>query len=70
VLVCSQVDQIQAGDLVSVDAATGAVHNKTRGVTLTASPRPQFLVDMIADGGLVPHREKRVAAERAATERA
>jgi len=66
VLVCSEVDQIKAGDLVSVDAASGTVRNKTRGVTLTASPLPQFLLDMIADGGLVAHLEKRFAAQRAA----
>jgi 3-isopropylmalate/(R)-2-methylmalate dehydratase small subunit len=67
VLVCSQIDQIGSGDLVSVDAATGTVRNKTRDVTLAASPLPQFLLDMIADGGLVPHLEKRFAAKRAAT---
>jgi 3-isopropylmalate/(R)-2-methylmalate dehydratase small subunit len=66
VLVCSEIDQISAGDLVSVDAATGTVRNKTRGVTLKATPLPQFLLDMIADGGLVPHLEKRFAAQRAA----
>jgi 3-isopropylmalate/(R)-2-methylmalate dehydratase small subunit len=66
VLVCREVEKITAGDLVSVDAATGVVHNKTRGVMLAASPLPQFLLDMIADGGLVPHLEKRFAAKRAA----
>jgi 3-isopropylmalate/(R)-2-methylmalate dehydratase small subunit len=66
VLVCSEVDKIAAGDLVSVDAATGAVHNKSRGMTLHATPLPQFLLDMISDGGLVPHLEKRFAAKRAA----
>lgn len=66
VLVCQQVDQIRAGDLISVDPGTGVVHNKTRGVTLEASPLPQFLLDMISDGGLVPHLEKRFAAKRAA----
>jgi 3-isopropylmalate/(R)-2-methylmalate dehydratase small subunit len=65
-LVCSEVDKIGAGDLVSVDAATGVVRNRTRNVTLSASPLPQFLLDMIADGGLVPHLEKRFAAQRAA----
>ena len=43
-------------------------HNKTRGVTLRATPLPQFLLDMISDGGLVPHLEKRFAAQRAAAE--
>jgi 3-isopropylmalate/(R)-2-methylmalate dehydratase small subunit len=66
VLVCADVSQIGMGDLISVDAASGAVRNKTRGLTLAASPLPQFLLDMISDGGLVPHLEKRFAARRAA----
>jgi 3-isopropylmalate/(R)-2-methylmalate dehydratase small subunit len=66
VLVCADVDRIATGDLISVDAASGVVHNKTRGATLAASPLPQFLLDMISDGGLVPHLEKRFAARRAA----
>ena len=68
VLVFGDVDQIGSGDLVSVDAASGAVHNKTRGITLAATPLPQFLLDMIADGGLVPHLEKRFAARHAAAD--
>jgi len=66
VLVCADVDKIGAGDRVHVDPATGAVHNRTRGIMLTASPLPPFLLAMIADGGLVPHLEKRFAAQRAA----
>jgi len=66
VLVCAEVGEIGAGDLLSVDAATGTIHNKTRGKTLAVSPLPQFLLDMISDGGLVPHLEKRFAARRAA----
>lgn len=66
VLVCQAVDQIATGDRVSVDPATGTVHNQTRGLTLAATPLPPFLIAMIADGGLVPHLEKRFAASRAA----
>ena len=66
VLVCDAVDKIGMGDLVHVDPATGTVHNKTRGITLAASPLPPFLLAMIADGGLVPHLEKRFAAQRSA----
>ena len=61
VLVCEDVDGISAGDLVLVDAATGVVDNKTRGISLSAVPLPPFLLAMIADGGLVPHLEKRFA---------
>ena len=67
VLVCNDVDRIGMGDLVHVDAATGTVHNKTRRITLAATPLPPFLLAMIADGGLVPHLEKRFAAQRLAT---
>ena len=65
VLVCEDVDGISAGDLVLVDAATGVVDNKTRGISLSAVPLPPFLLAMIADGGLVPHLEKRFADRRA-----
>jgi 3-isopropylmalate/(R)-2-methylmalate dehydratase small subunit len=65
VLVCEDVDGISAGDLVFVDAATGVVDNKTRGISLSAVPLPPFLLAMIADGGLVPHLEKRFADRRA-----
>ena len=64
VLVCSRgrPDRRRRSRAASMPR-TGAVHNKTRGVTLAASPLPQFLLDMIADGGLVPHLEKRFAAQ-------
>lgn len=66
VLVCQQINRIGSGDLIGVDAETGVVRNKTRDITLSAAPLPRFLLDMIADGGLVPHLEKRFAAQRAA----
>jgi 3-isopropylmalate/(R)-2-methylmalate dehydratase small subunit len=63
--VCDAADGIGAGDLVHVDAATGVVDNRTRGTRLSAKPLPGFLLAMIADGGLVPHLEKRFATRRA-----
>jgi 3-isopropylmalate/(R)-2-methylmalate dehydratase small subunit len=66
VLVCAEVEKIATGNMVHVDPATGVIHNQTRGITLTANPLPPFLLAMIADGGLVPHLEKRFAAQRAA----
>jgi len=65
-LTCDAVDRIGAGDLIRVDAATGTIDNKTRGTSLSAAPLPPFLLAMIADGGLVPHLEKRFADRRAA----
>jgi 3-isopropylmalate/(R)-2-methylmalate dehydratase small subunit len=65
VLVCEDVERISAGDLILVDAATGVIDNRTRGISLSAVPLPPFLLAMIADGGLVPHLEKRFADKRA-----
>jgi 3-isopropylmalate/(R)-2-methylmalate dehydratase small subunit len=65
-LVCPDTARIRAGDRVTVDAAAGVVRNATTGEELTAQPLPAFLLEMIADGGLVPHLEKRFAAQRAA----
>lgn len=65
VIVCDAVDAIGQGDLVHVDPAAGVIDNKTRDLRLDVAPLPPFLLAMIADGGLVPHLEKRFAARRA-----
>lgn len=65
VLVCADVDRIAAGDRLAIDPRAGRIRNETQGLDLSAQPLPDFLLQMIADGGLVPHLEKRFAAERA-----
>jgi 3-isopropylmalate/(R)-2-methylmalate dehydratase small subunit len=65
VVVCAETDAIEAGDRLSVDLAGGAVVNQTSGRALPSEPLPQFLRDMLADGGLVPHLEKRFARQKA-----
>jgi 3-isopropylmalate/(R)-2-methylmalate dehydratase small subunit len=64
VLVCSEVDSIADGDRLVVDPRSGRIGNATTGLELSAQPLPDFLLEMIADGGLVPHLAKRFAAER------
>jgi 3-isopropylmalate/(R)-2-methylmalate dehydratase small subunit len=64
VVVCADTDAIEAGDRLSVDLAGGAVVNQTSGRTLPSEPLPQFLRDMLSDGGLVPHLEKRFALQK------
>jgi len=66
VLVCADTERIRDGDRITVDPRTGAVVNETTGERLEAQPLPDFLMAMIADGGLVPHLEKRFAAQRTA----
>jgi 3-isopropylmalate/(R)-2-methylmalate dehydratase small subunit len=65
VLLCADAGKILPGDSIKVDAAGGLIRDETQGLELSAQPLPQFLLQMIADGGLVPHLEKRFAAARA-----
>ena len=55
---------IAAGDRVTVDGAAGGIVNLTSGTTISCDPVPPHLLDMIAAGGLVPHLEQRLKAER------
>ncbi|MET0278345.1 MAG: 3-isopropylmalate dehydratase [Pseudorhodoplanes sp.] len=64
VMVCLQTKRIGQGDRLQIDFANGTVVNETSGETLQAEALPGFLLDMLADGGLVPHLEKKFAAKR------
>ena len=63
-LVCPDTDSIEAGDILRVDPAAGRIENVTRSETYHADPLPQFLLDMIASGGLVAHLEKRFVSDK------
>ena len=59
-LVCAQARRIRAGDEVLVDAQAGRIENRTTGETLAAEPVPAFLMQIVRDGGLLAHLEKRL----------
>ena len=50
------------GDQLGVDASAGIVHNLSTGETLTCEPLPDHLMEMLADGGLIPHLKKKLNA--------
>ena len=62
-LVCAQAKRIRPGDELRVDAEAGRIENRTTGETLAAEPIPAFLMQIVRDGGLLPHLEKRLRAE-------
>lgn len=64
-LVCPRAGDIAAGDRLRIDVARGRIENETRGETYRCEPMPAALLDMMRDGGLIPHLEKRLAARRA-----
>ena len=51
---CPQAaEEIQAGDQVDVDFATGVITNVTTGKTYQAAPFPEFINGIIQNGGLL-----------------
>jgi len=66
VLVCPEALRIRAGDRVRIDAEAGRIENETSGETLACEPIPPHLMELVRDGGLLPHLEKRLRQTRAA----
>lgn len=62
-LVCAQAKRIRAGDRLRVDAEAGRIENLTTGETIACEPIPAHLMQIIRDGGLLPHLEKRLGAQ-------
>ena len=58
-VVCTEAKRIRAGDLLKIDFQ-GKIENLTSGETLPCEPLPPHLVQMVRDGGLLPHLEKRL----------
>ncbi len=54
--------EIQAGDELSVDGIAGTVTNHTQNKEYSVPPIPEYLMDMITAGGLMPWLKQRLAA--------
>lgn len=52
-------EEIQAGDQVDVDFATGVITNETTGKTYQAAPFPAFIDGIIQSGGLLNSLKER-----------
>lgn len=57
-LVCPEARRIRHGDVLTVDYETSTIH--AAGETLAFEPIPAHLMEMVRDGGLLPHLEKRL----------
>lgn len=64
-LASPDIDRIRQDDRAVVDGTAGTVINETTGERLICEKLPPHLLAMIADGGLVPHLEKRFARQGA-----
>jgi 3-isopropylmalate/(R)-2-methylmalate dehydratase small subunit len=60
VMVLPEAGEIAEGDQLEVDPAAGIVRNVTQGKEYRTEPVPGFLLEIVADGGLIPHLHKRI----------
>jgi 3-isopropylmalate/(R)-2-methylmalate dehydratase small subunit len=61
VLVCPEaVDATETGDDLEIDVSSGAVSNSTKGLRFVAAPHPEFVLEIIRRGGLVPWVRERL----------
>lgn len=65
-LVCADARRIRAGDRLRVDAESGRIENLSSGESLACEPIPGHLMQMVRDGGLVPHLKKRLRTQKEA----
>ncbi len=59
-VVCAQARRIRDQDALRVDAEAGRIENLTTGETLACEAIPAHLMQIVRDGGLLAHLEKRL----------
>jgi 3-isopropylmalate/(R)-2-methylmalate dehydratase small subunit len=57
VLICD-TDKIDAGDILGVDLSAGKINELTSGAQLTFGKIPPVMLDILAEGGLIPYINK------------
>ena len=66
-LACSGAKRIRNGDRISIDYARNEVFDVTSDERIPFEPIPAHLMEMVRDGGLLPHLEKRLARKERAS---
>ena len=61
VLECPDTDKIDDGDELEVDISTGVIQNRTKGETYQATPLPDFVREIVDEGGLIEYARKLVS---------
>jgi 3-isopropylmalate/(R)-2-methylmalate dehydratase small subunit len=64
VLICPDIHgRTERGDTLTVDITTGHVHNETRGFVAQAEPLSDYIIDILASGGIKPMIRRSLAQE-------
>ena len=62
-LTCQQAERIDDGEALTLDARAGLI-TRADGSTLRCDPIPDFLLDMVDAGGLLPQLKRRFALSK------
>ena len=60
VIECAETDKIADQDEIEIDLSAGLIHNLTKQESYPCSKIPPHIMELVADGGLVPYLKKRV----------
>ena len=58
------IDNTENGDRLEINLSKGEIKNQTRKTIFTAEPYPDFMAELISDGGLIEHTKKRLTNRR------
>jgi len=58
------VHKTDNGDTLEIDLEKGEIKNITKGLVFSAKPYPEFMSELIAEGGLIEYTKKRLAGRR------
>lgn len=63
-LILKDTSEFSDGDVVKVDVEKGKIVNETTQKEYTVDPLPPFVMEIISDGGLIPHLKKELSHGR------
>ena len=64
VLECPEVSSgVEEGDELVVELRAGKVKNKSNNLTLQATQLPEFIMEILDDGGLIEHLRRRIGSK-------
>jgi 3-isopropylmalate/(R)-2-methylmalate dehydratase small subunit len=64
VLACPGISgKVESGDEVVVDLRTGKVEDVSKGLVFQATQLPDFIMEILEDGGLIEHLKRRIESK-------
>ncbi|MFQ5925061.1 MAG: 3-isopropylmalate dehydratase small subunit [Dehalococcoidia bacterium] len=63
-LECAQAEEIEQGDTLEVELASGEIRDITQDKLFQAEPYPDFMLELISAGGLIEHTKRKLEARK------